>query len=112
MKSQAAILKQNSDIYVIETRKDGFASQLFLEGAKLRIIASWDGGWDHVSISLWDRCPTWNEMQFVKDAFFKPTEIAMQLHPGTKDYICNHEFCLHIWRPQNQEIPIPPKVYV
>ena len=38
-------------------------------------------GWDHVSISLKNRCPNWTEMCFVKDLFFEPEETVMQLHP-------------------------------
>jgi hypothetical protein len=84
----------------------------------LRVIASRGGGpaeiggddpysrWDHVSVSLPDRCPTWEEMCFIKELFFAPDEVAMQLHP-VKDYVNNHPFCLHLWRPLDAEIPLP-----
>jgi hypothetical protein len=41
---------------------------------KLRCIVSVGLGWDHVSVSLPNRCPTWTEMDLVKDTFFSPTE--------------------------------------
>ena len=74
-----------------------------------RIIASIGGGWDHVSVSLEHRCPTWMEMDFIKRIFFNSDEIVMQIHPEEKDHINVMPFCLHLWRPQNEVIPLPPK---
>ncbi len=34
------------------------------------VVFSCGGGWDHVSASYPDRCPTWEEMCKVKDIFF------------------------------------------
>jgi len=70
---------------------------------QLRIIASDGGGWDHVSVSLADRCPTWAEMCEVKDLFFRDDEVVIQLHPAKANHINMHPFCLHLWRPQSQE---------
>jgi hypothetical protein len=81
----------------------------YFELGKLRIIASWSEGWDHVSVSLPDRCPTWDEMERVKRAFFKDDECAMQLHVPCADYINCHPYCLHLWRPHKSTIPMPPK---
>lgn len=75
----------------------------------LMVIASWGGGWDHVSVSRPDRCPTWEEMERVKRAFFRPEECAMQLHVPPADHINAHPFCLHLWRPHDVLIPLPPK---
>lgn len=87
-----------------------------VDGHPLKIIASaWMGGeppadppWDHVSISRKDRCPTWEEMEQVKRLFFKPDEVAMQLHVPPTDHISVHPYCLHIWRPCDVAIPMPP----
>jgi hypothetical protein len=69
--------------------------------------------WDHVSVSLPMRCPTWEEMETVKRLFFLPDETAMQLHVDTGEHISNHRFCLHIWRPcDGREIPLPPSIMV
>jgi len=81
-------------------------------GSTLRIIASWGGDWDHVSVSLADRCPTWDEMAFVKEVFFRPDEAVMQLHPPRSVYKNLHPFCLHLWRPQHEPIPLPPPRFV
>lgn len=77
-------------------------------GARLRVIASAGGGWDHVSVSLSDRCPTWDEMEHVKRLFFKATEAAMQLHVPPSQHVNIHPFCLHLWRPHDGVIPMPP----
>lgn len=80
--------------------------------AELRIIASTGGGWDHISVSLHNRCPNWAEMEFAKHMFFKPDEVAMQLHVPASDHINVHQYCLHIWRPQLATIPMPPSIFV
>lgn len=90
-----------------------------VKGSKrpLRVIASaGDGpgchGWDHVSVSLPARCPTWAEMDKVKRMFFAPDEVAMQLHPAESAHISNHLYCLHIWRPVDVDLPLPPSILV
>lgn len=77
-------------------------------GVTLKVIASAGLGWDHVSVSLPNRCPNWPEMEHVKRSFFLPHETAMQLHVPPSDHISFHPFCLHLWRPQNLDIPRPP----
>ena len=80
-------------------------------GAKLRVITSSgdkDIPWEHVSVSLPNRCPNWPEMAFIKDLFWLPTETVMQLHVPAEDHRNLHSYCLHLWRPINQEIPRPP----
>lgn len=85
----------------------------------LRVIASDGAGiendtgqWEHVSVSLRHRCPTWEEMNFVKDIFFEPEEAVMQFHPPRADYVNNHPYCLHLWRPKQIAIPLPPSILV
>ena len=91
---------------------DGMAVELYLNYATLKIIASWGGGWDHISVSKKDRCSTWEEMCFVKDIFFHPAETVIQYHPAKNVYVNNHPNCLHLWRPQNIDIPTPPLNFV
>lgn len=83
-----------------------------IDKAMMSIVASSDGGWDHVSVSRKNRCPNWAEMEYVKRAFFADDETAMQLHVPTADHISNHPHCLHLWRPQKVEIPRPPAIFV
>ena len=81
-------------------------------GAQLAIIASDGFGWDHVSVSLKDRCPTWDEMCHVKDLFFEPEESAVQFHPPRSVYRNHHVYCLHLWRPQSGELLLPNAILV
>lgn len=78
----------------------------------LFVIASCGLGWDHVSVSLRNRCPTWEEMEIVKHLFFLPLETAMQLHVPRANHINFHPYALHLWRPQHASIPRPPKELV
>ena len=55
-------------------------------GGALLCIASNGDGWDHVSVSLPNRCPNWPEMEHVKRLFFADDETAMQLHVPPADH--------------------------
>ena len=77
----------------------------------LNVIASWIDGWDHVSVTVsggTPRCPTWEEMCFVKDETLGEKVWAMQLHPPKAENISIHNYCLHMWRPHDESIPLPP----
>lgn len=76
---------------------------------KMFVLASVGDGWDHISVSCRKRCPTWDEMTYVKRLFFKPDEVAYQLHVGVEDHVNFHVNCLHLWRPLCEKIPLPPK---
>jgi hypothetical protein len=81
-------------------------------GKELKIIASDGMGWEHVSVSLRNRCPNWQEMCFVKGLFWDEEEAVMQLHPPKSDYVNYHPYCLHLWRPLDAVIPLPPSSMV
>jgi hypothetical protein len=74
----------------------------------LCVVASDGGGWDHVSVSLVDRCPTWEEMCYIASLFFTDQEWLIQYRPEERQYINCHPHCLHWWRPQGIELPHPP----
>lgn len=78
----------------------------------MKVIASDGMGWEHVSVSLPDRCPTWKEMCMIKDLFWEPEDTVIQYHPPKSEYINNHPNCLHLWRPVGIEIPLPDKFMV
>jgi hypothetical protein len=84
---------------------------------KLKVLAS-DGGmpgeraWEHVSVSRKDRCPTWEEMCIVKSLFWDDDDCVVQYHPPRADWISNHTYCLHMWRPVGIELPRPPSMMV
>ena len=79
---------------------------------KLRVIASDGGGWDHVSVSLADRCPTWEEMCAIKRKFFMPEECVVQFHPPESEYVNCHPNVLHLWRKQGAVVELPPRSFV
>lgn len=83
-----------------------------IDGRVLCVIAANDQGWDHVSVSLEKRAPNWREMSAIHRMFFRDDEVAMQLHVPAADHINRHPHCLHLWRPHDQAIPLPPKIFV
>ncbi len=99
---------------IIEQSDDGFACQLSRSrNYGLRIILSWGAGWDHVSVHATttngkDFTPFWEDMCYVKNLFFKPSEMAVQYHPVNDKYVNVHTNTLHLWHPQETEIELPP----
>lgn len=81
-------------------------------------IISDSEGWEHVSVTISarkrkvERCPTWEEMCYVKNIFFNEDECVVQYHPVKNDYVSNHKYCLHLWRPTESEVPVPPPLMV
>lgn len=86
-------------------------------GERLRIMVS-DGtdwelsglelpAWEHVSVSCERRCPTWQEMHWVKEQFWNDDETVIQFHPPRSDYVNFAAYCLHLWKPIGVEIPRP-----
>ena len=79
---------------------------------RLFAIASDQAGWEHVSVSRKDRCPTWDEMCAVKDLFWTEEDAVVQFHPPRSDYVNNHPFCLHLWKPAGGSLLLPPSILV
>lgn len=91
---------------------DGGAFKIPFKGRELYVIASHGGGWEHVSVSLTNRCPNWNEMCFIKDMFFNEEELVVQFHPPKSKYINVNPYVLHLWRPIDHIITMPPEKFV
>lgn len=47
-------------------------------------------------------------MCLVKSIFWDDEDAVMQLHPPRSEWVNNHRYCLHLWRPVGVEIPLPP----
>lgn len=103
--------------------KEGEPFGMFLVGGRYAhgrslLIMACDGtetGWEHVSVSLpdnKDKCPSWNEMSFVKDLFFDAQEAVIQFHPPASEYRNDHPGCLHLWRCTSAAFPLPPAILV
>jgi len=112
-------LGRKTDGHLATTIHDGCVGMFHILGPcgqTLRIISSGTGehcmGWEHVSISLQNRCPNWIEMCFVKNLFWDEEEAVMQLHPPKSDYVNIAKTCLHLWKPINAQIPLPPSIMV
>jgi hypothetical protein len=95
-----------------------------LSPSLLAVCQASDGlGWEHISISLRRgtrkkqirpvrRCPTWEEMCAIKAVFWDADDVVVQFHPAENDYINLYPYCLHLWRPTTDVIPIPPAYLV
>ena len=76
------------------------------------VIASDGAGWEHVSMSLHDRMPTWEEMCLLKSIFWGKEDTVVQFHPPQSEYVNMHDFCLHLWRPIGVDFPVPNSILV
>lgn len=65
--------------------------------------------WEHVSISVQgaNRCPTWDEMAFIKRLFWDAEDTVIQFHPPESQYVNLHPYTLHLWRPVGVVLPLP-----
>ena len=108
----------------------GFFLVKYSNGLMLKILASpgdkegWEQSklpmppFDHVSVSVLmngkqlDRCPTWEEMCYVKDLFWNDDETVVQYHPPKTNHVNIHKYCLHMWKVVGQEFPMPPMACV
>ena len=78
----------------------------------LTVIASDKMGWDHVSVSIKHRVPTWEEMEYIKRMFWEKETTVLQFHPPVSKYINKCENCLHLWRNQSFSVQLPPSIMV
>lgn len=83
-----------------------------VDGQMLVVVASTGLGWDHVSVSRRNRAPNQRELAFIYQTFFEPGESAMQLFVPDAEHVNIHPNCLHLWRPQGEGIPKPPRIFV
>ena len=107
--------KANYRLRIVSSGEDGFAAYInhpCYKPTAIAVIASWGGGWEHVSVSLARRCPTWEEMCMVKDIFWGEEECVVQFHPPRSEYVNRHPYCLHLWKKIGEEYETPPKEYV
>ena len=72
--------------------------------------------WEHVSVHVVRAnkqfTPTWDDMCKVKELFWDDTDCVVQFHPPKSEYVNRHQNVLHLWRPANENIPTPPKIFV
>ncbi len=108
-------IQQANGLMIQQTGIDGGYGKLYLHGTNSKpaiVVFSWGGGWEHVSVSYSNRCPTWEEMCRVKDIFWYDNECVVQFHPPKSEYVNNHPYCLHLWRKCGNDFELPPKEFV
>lgn len=107
-------IRRSKKITAVQEGWDGGQGYILFPNYRKPMVVVWSNGmgWDHVSCSFNNRTPRWEEMAAVKDIFFGEDETVVQFHPPKADYINNHPHCLHLWRPQDEEIPRPPSILV
>lgn len=82
--------------------------------------AATEGGlrWEHISVSIGLpgkqalRCPTWDEMCYMKSVFWDKEDCVVQFHPAESEYVNTHPFVLHLWRSVDEKFPTPDKIMV
>lgn len=79
---------------------------------KLTVIVTDHDGWEHCSVSLSSRTPTWEEMSFVASLFWDPEDTLVNYRPAKSEYVNLHPNVLHWWRPKDYEYPTPPSTLV
>ena len=85
---------------------------LMIKSRGLAVQFSDGGGWEHVSVSRKSKVPSYDDLCWIKDQFWNNRDTVMQLHVPKKDHVNVHPWCLHLWRPLDQEIPRPPGIMV
>lgn len=113
MKSIGDILASRR-VILISKSHDGFNGIILIRGWEGSVIASWGGGWDHVSVSpkKLNKVPTWDDMCLIKELFFKDDEAVIQVHPPKDEYVNNMPNCLHLWRANDKQMILPPSFMV
>lgn len=108
-------IKKTPNLFIeAETKNDGMGGKYYdkYTGKWLNFIFSYQMGWEHLSVSMPSRTPTWNQMCVMKDIFWNKNEACVEYHPREEDYVNNHKHCLHIWRPTHETLPTPPSILV
>ena len=75
---------------------------------ELRVMSGIGHGWDHVSVSVAGRTPTWEEMDWVRGLFYRDDETVIQFHPPRALHINFHKHTLHMWGAWYQKFELPP----
>lgn len=107
-------LKSTPHLAIKEVAEDGGWGVIEYGKFSGRVIWSFGGGWEHVSVSAYKRTyvPSWEEMCHFKDMFWHDNEVVVQFHPAKDQYVNNVKNCLHLWRCVVQDMPVPPSAFV
>lgn len=72
------------------------------KGRKLLVLSSFDtdvdgNDWLHVSLSLPNKLPSWQDVKLVKRLFFGAEETAWQCIAPDSQWVDQHKYCFHLW---------------
>lgn len=97
---------RKSDYMVDEEHTLAFGGDYYdtVSGKQLNFMFSVQGGWEHLSVSMPSRTPTWDQMCTMKNIFWEDEEECVEYHPPKSQYVNIHEHCLHIWKPVYSEL--------
>lgn len=121
MKNLNYLNKYRVDLFKDGNLGDEYNGAFIIPREKNRFVVVASNGldWEHVSLSLMNnsgeplnRAPKWSEMCELKELFFESDETVIQIHPSDDEYIDQHPYTLHLWRPMTKEIPTPPSILV
>ncbi len=107
-------IKEANRVFSVEKYGDGISFRWIHGKWTYLVIATFGEDWDHVSISCNNKriIPDWETMCKLKELCFSDDEVVMQLHPKKSEYVNIRENCLHLWQPQKEVVPTPPKILV
>ena len=108
-------IKATPNLFIeAEAENDGMGGHYYdkYNNKNLNFIFSYQLGWEHLSVSMPNKTPSWEQMCMMKDIFWGEDEVCVEYHPKKSEYVNNHPHCLHIWKPREQEIPTPPSILV
>ena len=104
-----------SDGFLGDEANGAFIIDRYNNGEFYLVIASNGQGWEHVSVTIHKKnggsvkkCPSYQEMMMIKEKLFSEEDVVFQLHPREEDYISTHPYCLHLWKPNNCNMVVPP----
>ena len=125
MKSLEEIKKTPNLVIEAEAENDGMGGYYYdrFNNKKLNFIFSCQMGWEHLSVSMPNKTPSWEQMCMMKEIFWKDDETCIEYHPAKDQYVNMHSHCLHIWRPvidenflnepeSKEQFPVPPHFLV
>jgi hypothetical protein len=116
-------MRMSKEVEIYRSKKGGYGSpegyscgffEIPHRSNTLRALV-YDGkadGWEHVSVSLKNRNPNYEEMCYIKDLFWDEEECVIQYHVPKSQHISNHPYCLHLWRKIDGSIEMPPSCTV
>lgn len=82
-------------IFLLDNPRNSGIFKFLRNGAEMHVIASIDGGREHVSVSFADKTPSEQDMEWLGKQFFKPEELEMVYEGPTGMQEANVR---HLWR--------------